>query len=213
MKNIDLINDDRINEILEGLRAEIKKSEPVIDQIIERTLASVKSWKYATDEYFKPIPLFHEINRFKRGRLLKNVQDWKVPGLFSFGFNENDQLFITRNMLGVNITFGYANTIYQYSETGEIKYLHTRSYENKERKTALISVGVFRDLEPSVKVDVTLSRSNDWSAYAYFYNMERIEKVVAYSKGWDGMTTYEMIYDEKGLSKIMIGYLEYWKRR
>jgi hypothetical protein len=41
----------------------------------------------------------------------------------------------------------------------------------------------------------------------------RIEKVVAYSKGWPGMTTYEMIYDEKGLVKIMRGHITHWKRR
>jgi hypothetical protein len=213
MKNIDLMNDERIGEIIDGLRSEIMKSEPVIDEIMGRTLASVKSWKYATREYFRPIPLFHEIRRFTRGRLLKNVKEWKVPGLFSFGFNETDRLIITRIVVGENITFGIDNTIYQYFETGEIKYLHTRNYESKERKTHLISAGLFRDLEPFVKIDVVLSRSNDWSAYAYFYNGERIEKVVAYSKGWSGMTTYEMIYDEKGLAKIMVGYLRHWKRR
>jgi hypothetical protein len=213
MKNLDLMNDERIGEIIVGLRSEIMKSEPVVDEIIERTLASVKSWKYATDEYFTPIPLFHEIHRFKKGRLLKNVKDWKVPGLYSFGFDENDRLVITRRMAWENITFGYENTSYQYFESGEIKYFHTRNYENRERKTALISGGTFRDLEQSVKVDVGLSRSNDWSASAYFYNEDRIVRVVAYSKGWSGMTTYEMIYDEKGLAKIMVGYLTRWKRR
>lgn len=213
MKNIDLMNDERIGEIIDGLRSEIMESVPVIDKIMERTLESVNSWKYATDEHFTPIPLFHEIHRFKRGRLLKNVKEWKVPGLFSFGFNENDRLVITRRMAWENITFGYNNTIYQYFESGEIKYFHTRNYENRERKTELISGGMFRDLGQSVKVNILLSRSNNWSAYAYFYNGERIEKVVAYSKGWSGMTTYEMIYDEKGLAKIMVGYLKHWKRR
>ena len=213
MKNIDLINDERVKQIIDGLESEIIKSEPVIDEIMEDTLAKISSWKYATDEYFSPIPLFHEINRFKRGKLLKDVKERKVPGLFSFGFDENNQLILTQSLVGENITFGYANNIYRYSETGEILRFHTRSYENKERQTKLISAGIFKELESSVKIDITLSRSKDWSAFAYFYNLERVEKIVGYSKGWSGMTTYEMVYDEKGLAKIMLGYQVYWKRR
>ena len=38
---------------------------------IEEKKSNVNNWKFATDEMFTPVPFYHELNNFKKGRLLK----------------------------------------------------------------------------------------------------------------------------------------------
>lgn len=44
--------------------------EQNIDNIISTKLSEVSNWKYAFDEYYTHLPYLHEINKFKKGRIL-----------------------------------------------------------------------------------------------------------------------------------------------
>ncbi|MGA3603329.1 hypothetical protein, partial [Lysinibacillus agricola] len=62
--------------------------------MITTKLSEVSYWKYASGEYYTHLPEFQEINKFKRGRMLKNITEserFSKRMIHSVGFNELDQ--------------------------------------------------------------------------------------------------------------------------
>ncbi|MEY9972721.1 hypothetical protein ABH966_003097 [Lysinibacillus sp. RC46] len=62
-------------EIRKELLDKRSEVEQNIDSMITTKLSEISYWKYASDEYYAHLPYFHEINKFKKGRILKNIKE------------------------------------------------------------------------------------------------------------------------------------------
>ena len=57
-------------ELLNNIRQEISFFE---NRLLEQE-KKVVYWKYANDEFYTLIPFYHELDKLKTGRILKNIQ-------------------------------------------------------------------------------------------------------------------------------------------
>nr|WP_106781363.1 hypothetical protein [Lysinibacillus timonensis] len=211
-----------MNSILFETRKEILDKwsdvEQNIDSMIKKKLSEVSYWKYASDEYFTHLPYFHEINKFKKGRILKNITEserFSKRMIHSFGFNELDQLIIMQYPQADNdIRLGTATQIYTINSDNSVNAYVARWYPNNNFPTKLLSISVFKPIDNHNWVDVAVNGKN-WSFMNYIYNdSNRVEKVISSNSDVESPLCYNFIYDnEEKLEKIMIDEVIWWKRK
>ena len=71
---MDIIRNDKIVEIKDMLFDKLKQDISFLEKRITIQERSVSNWKYATDEFYTLIPFEKELNKMKKGRILKNIQ-------------------------------------------------------------------------------------------------------------------------------------------
>lgn len=211
-----------MNSILLEIRKELlnkwSEVEQNIDSMITTKLSEVSYWKYASDEYFTHLPYFHEINKFKKGRILKNITEserFSKRMIHSFGFNELDQLIIMQYpQADNNIRLGTGTQIYTINSDKSVNVYVARWYPDNNFPTKLLSISVFKPIDNRNWIDVAVNGIN-WSFMNYIYNdSDRIEKVISCNSDVESPLCYNFIYDnEEKLEKIMIDEVIWWKRK
>jgi len=84
-------------EIRKELMDKSDHIKPGIGAMITEKTSDVSRWEYASDEYFTFLPYYHEIYKFKKGRILKGIAEserFTKRMIHSFGFDKSDQLII-----------------------------------------------------------------------------------------------------------------------
>ncbi|QPQ35174.1 hypothetical protein [Lysinibacillus sp. JNUCC-52] len=206
------------HEIRKELLDKWSEVEQNIDSMITTKLSEVSYWKYASDEYFTHLPYFHEINKFKKGRILKNItksERFSKRMIHSFGFNELDELIIMQYPQADNdIKLGTGTQIYTINPDKSVNAYVARWYPENNFPTKLLSISIFKPLDDRNWVDVSVNGIN-WSFMNYIYNdSDRIEKVVSCNSDVESPLCYNFFYDnEEKLEKIMIDEIIWWKRR
>jgi len=206
-------------EIRKELLDKWSEVEQNIDRMITTKLSEVSYWKYASDEYYTHLPSFHEINKYKRGRILKNITEserFSKRMIHSFGFNELDQLIMMQYPQADNdIKLGTGTQIYTINSDKSVNAYVTRWYPENNIPTKLSAISVYKPLDERSWLDVGIGGKKDWSAMNYIYNdSNKMEKVVSCNSNVETPLCYDFIYDnEEKLEKIMIGEVVWWKRK
>ncbi|GAB0170621.1 hypothetical protein LSPCS325_40580 [Lysinibacillus sp. CTST325] len=186
---------------------------------ITAKLSEVSYWKYASDEYYSHLPYFHEVNNFKKGRILKNISEeerFSKRTIHSFGFNELDQLIIMQHPeVDADIKFGISTELYTSETDGTVRSNVIRWYPEKNQPTVLLALSVFRNLDETSKIEVRSGKKN-WTATHYSYDTPdgKINRIVRSSSGWAMPEEYDLIYGEDNkLDKLMMSNVVCWKRK
>ena len=191
-----------------------------IDNMITAKLSEVSHWKFASNEYYAPLPYMHEIFKLKRGNILKNITEnerLSKSTIYSFGFNQFEQLLIMQfPNVDNDIKCGTGTHIYTINQNKSIDTCVTQWYPDGNVPTELIAIHVFKPLNDKNWLYVAVNRNKqDWHSLHYLYNdVNRLERVVAYQSRVATSWSYDFIYDgEERLEKIMIGDNVWWKRK
>ncbi|MEK4424986.1 hypothetical protein [Solibacillus sp. FSL K6-1523] len=206
-------------EIRKELLDKWSEVEQNIDSMITKKLSEISYWKYASDEYYTHLPYFHEINKFKKGRILKNITEnerFSQKIIHSFGFNELDQLIIMQYpQVDNDIKLGTGTQIYNINSDKSVNTYVTRWYPKNNFPAKLLAISEFKPLDEHNWIDVGIGANKNWSAMNYIYNDFRgIEKVVSCNSDVETPLCYDFIFDNaKKLEKIMIGEVVWWKRK
>ncbi|MDR1284604.1 MAG: hypothetical protein LBJ88_00185 [Campylobacteraceae bacterium] len=207
LKNKDILDTKRY------LQDKMNPDTCLYENEIKEIKHSVKNWKFATDEMYSPIPFFHELNKFKKGKILKfsSVDEaLKKENTFTFGFSCNEKLLMTQKSNAIKA--GIDHKIYNY-KNNTIEYFLMRIYMDKAFKNKLISAGTLSGIENNLQFDINVQNNGqNWSATVYEYMNNMINKVYRYSKGWNGQTEYKFEYENEILKKIKIGNIDWWKK-
>lgn len=214
---MDIINSEFVQSKRAELMSSVKDIEGQLETVVDAALSVVDSWKFATDEYFTVIPYFHELNKFKKGRLIKNIQEDERlarPGIYSFGFNGEGSLVIMQNMIGDDLKYGVTTKIYRYLPNKQIDIISARYYPNKNFPNKLISSGRILNASNTEKIEIGVSGDGNWSVSIYnLKENDRVDHVNRYATGWNGATSYDFVYDGNDLKKIMVGKMEWWSAK
>lgn len=204
----------QIADIAELVGAEMQTASPRATALVQDALQTVVEWKFATDEYYNPLPLYHEINKFKKGRILK---DKVAPlayqlGIHEFGFDAVGQLVVAQHVIGQNESLGVNVKLYTHG-TGSIKHSTIRYYPAKNFPDKLIACGQYNNLSNEVAAEVVVG-SNRSTSVTIFYTNESglIYRIERQATGWNGVTTYTPIFDAQGVKEILVGDVRWWKR-
>ncbi|WP_042474007.1 hypothetical protein [Bacillus ndiopicus] len=206
-------------EIRQELLDKWSEVEQNIDGMITAKLSAVSYWKYATDEYYTYLPYYHEIHKFKKGRILKNITEdarFSKRTIHSFGFNELDQLIIMQHPYADNdIKLGVGTHIYIMNSDKSVNSYVTRWYPENDHPTTLVAISVFKPLDEHNWVEVRIGGKRNWSAMNYiYYDSNRVDQVVSCNSLVETPLSYNFIYDnEDKLEKIMICESVWWKRK
>ncbi len=190
-----------------------------IYSMITKKLSEVSYWRYASDEYFTHLPYFHEINKFKKGRILKDIIESERLSkrmIHSFGFNELDELIIMQySQADNNIKLGTETKIYTINADKSVNTFVARWYPDNNFPTKLLSINLFKPVDEHSWIEVGIGGEKNWSAMNYNYNdANRIENVITCNSDVEKPLSYNFIYDNEGeLEKIKIGEVVWWKRK
>lgn len=209
----------KVLEIRNELLNQWTEVEQIIDRMITTKLSEVSYWKFASDEYYTHLPYFHEINKFKKGRILKNItksERFSKRMIHSFGFNELNQLIIMQYpQTDNNLKLGTGTQIYTINSDKSVNTFVTRWYPEKNIPTKLLSISVFKPVDEHNWMEVGIGAQKNWSAMNYIYNDANvIENVIACNSDVETPLTYHFIYNKEGkLDEIKIGEVLWWKRK
>lgn len=182
--------------------------------LIEQAHNSVVLWKFASDEFYNPIPLQSEINKMKKGKIIEveSSQPLYNTHIYSFGFDLNNKLIIAHYLTGKDESTGVNSKVYMYN-ADDLKYFNIRYYPKGNFPDKLISCGIFKKIESLLKLDVLVSNLKNKSATMIYYkSSEVIERIEKFATGWNGSTEYIPLYDDKGIKEITVGNTVWWKR-
>jgi hypothetical protein len=211
---MNLLESSQITQRLKEMQDIFTTTEGHVADLAASALQEVVSWKFATDEFFNPIPLQSELNRFSRGQIRKSDSTGHIykRGIYSFGFNADQQLLATQyidgedSSLGVNFkTHKYANDIIFYNNL-----IH---YPDKNFVDYLNFCGSFQRFSENIGLDIGVGRQGAFSIALFHYTPERvIERIERQATGWQSAVVYQPIYDDKGIKEITVGNVVWWKR-
>ncbi|NII29533.1 hypothetical protein HB364_30920 [Pseudoflavitalea sp. X16] len=215
---MDIVNHAATGQLRSDLSLVLRENEKNISHKIEQVLSEADHWKFATDEFYCPVPYHNELNKLKKGRLLKNINEsdrFSKQNLFSFGFDRSDQLRLMQNMIGKEVRLGVNTKLYEYGPSDETTYYVARHYPGKDFPDKLISTGRFKKLDEATKIDMVVGSDGNWSVTYYTYDpgTDRIIKATRYALGWNGQTEYDFVYEHADLSRIMVGEVVWWKSK
>ena len=177
-------------------------------------------WKFATDEMFMPIPFYHELHKLKKGRILKfnsideafDKNNNYTDHTHAFGFSRDGSLLIMMRK-----SLGYINgidcTVYD-NINNAIEYFHFVTFSNDSSKDKLMSVNTLTGIDDNFQYDVGVGSNRfNWTATAYKYKEDLVDKVFVYSEGWKAQVEYNFEYEKDTLKKIKIGTVDWWKKK
>lgn len=213
---MNIVENDKIKTIKQELIDDIKQEISFFENRLLEQEKKVVYWKYANDEFYTLIPFYHELDKLKTGRILKNIQFEKrfdKMNIFSFGFSEKDELILAQKSNGNN--WGINSTVYDYGNDGSIEYFIIRTYPFNDFKCKLISRGRLTPIQGSLQIDVSVSNDNiNWMATVYHFDKEKkVDKVFRYAQGWNGQTEYDFEYLDNKLDNIKVGGVGWWKSK
>ena len=207
-------------EIKDALIDKLGEAEQNIDSLISSSLSEISHWKYASDEYYTHLPYYHEINKFKKGRILEGVTEgnkFSKRMIHSFGFNASDQLIIMQHpQVDDNIELGAGIHVHSINPNKSVQTSVARWYPKKNFPTKLLAINTFIPFGNDSWLYVGVnSNKKDWSMLDYIYGAaERVERVVVYSSATENPLEYIFIYEnENNLDRIMIGDAVWWKSK
>jgi hypothetical protein len=209
---VDILGNREIANIKTDLLKKTKIDFLYYQNKIKEHQNNAVNWKFATDEMFTPIPFYHEMNNFEKGRLLKletdklNIVDeaLKRNDYYAFGFSDDGSLIITMCRSHC--------TLYNHTNN-EIEYFHIE-LNNKPSNNKLLSVGVLTAIQDNLQFNVLVaSNVENWSAGIYEYEKNMLNKVYMHSKGWIGQVEYRFEYENDSLKKITaLTTIDVWKK-
>ena len=203
---MEILENKEIMNLKTNLLEKMKTDILYYQNEIKENKNNAVNWKFATDEMFTPIPFYHEMNKLKKGRLLKlktnklNVIEevLKKNNYYAFGFSEDRNLLIT-------ICKSHC-TVYNHTNN---------AIEYKTSKGKLISVGILSSIQNNLQFNVGVSSNRkDWFAGIYEYEKNMVNKVYMYSDGWEGQTEYRFEYENDSLKKITaVTTIDVWGKK
>jgi len=213
---MNILESEEVSVLKKQLLNKLNENISLFENELEKHENAIPVWHYATDEYYTPIPLFHELDKLKRGRLLKKLmfeERFEKTNTFSFGFSGENLLLLTQHSNGKGL--GINSKVYKHYEDGTIEYFLIRTYFENEFPSKLVSLGILDKSQPSKYIDVRITNDNsNWSSTVYqLDNENNIDKVFRYASGWNGQTEYNIEYTDGILSKIKIGTIDWWKAK
>jgi hypothetical protein len=211
---MEILENNNIINLKTNLLEKIKIDRTYYGKIIDENRNNATNWKFATDEMFTPVPFYHELNKFKKGRLLKletnklNIVDEALKKKnFAFGFSESGKLLITM--------WSYNNYCTVYNHTDDsIEYFTMEYFPDKPSKNKLVSVSTLTNIQNNLQFYVCVSSNRiNWSANIYEYENNRVNKVYRYSEGWGTQAEYRFEYENDDLKKITaLMIYDIWKK-
>lgn len=211
---MNLLETPQVAEVIKQASTEMLEMLPRATMLVQDALQKVVQWKFATDEYYNPLPLYHEINKFKKGRIIKDkaLPLSLQPGVHEFGFDAAGQLILARHLIGQNESLGVNVKLYTYSPTS-IKYSNVRYYPKGNFLDKFISFGQYEKFSDEIAVEVVVGSNYNTSATFLHTNKAGfIDRVERQATGWNGATTYTPLFDDKGIKEVLIGDVKWWKR-
>jgi hypothetical protein len=211
---MNLLELPEITQRLKEMQDIFTTTEDLVADLTASTLKEVVSWKFATDEFFNPIPLQSELNKFSKGQIRKFDSTGPIykRGIYSFGFNAAQQLLITQYIDGEESPFAVNFKAYQYDDN-TIMYKNFIHYPNGNFVDYLDFCGSFQRFSKNVDLDIGIGRQGAFSIALFHYTSERvIERIERQATGWQSAITYQPIYDDMGIREITIGGVVWWKR-
>ena len=211
---MNLSESPEIIQRLKEMQGIFTTAESHVADLAASALREVVSWKFATDEFFNPIPLQSELNKFSKGQIRKLDSTGPIykRGIYSFGFNADQQLLVTQYIDGEDSSLGVNFKAYQYT-SNSITYKNLIHYPNGNFVDYLNFCGSFQRFSKNVDSDIGVGRQGAFSIVLFHYTSERIiERIERQATGWQSAVTYQPIYDDKGIREITIGNVVWWKR-
>ena len=212
---MDIRNNIEILRMKQALSETFNMKVSEYERLLGLQENKVARWEFATDEYYSNIPYYHELNRFKKGRLLKSVtadERFIKTNCFSFGFTANGRMVITQKSNGKG--FGIDSIVYLEDENGTTTFFCLRTYPSGEYPSKVISKGILTNIIDETRIMVSMSSNKrDWSSSLYQYKVGNVMKVFRYSEGWNGQTVYDFQYKDDTLVVIKVGNTIWWKAK
>lgn len=186
--------------------------------LIKEYLKNVHRWEYSTKEYYNLLPYYHLLNKEKKGRLLKNmtIEKWNYQDLFRFGFDENNKMIISEQHIDADIRKGLYISLYEYSKHGYNKtYFKYYPTENENTPVInLISISKFEIVNNENSIYVGVNIYGDSSTIEYFYDNNKLIKVIKTASRWKHKEEYNLFYNKnEELYKIILGNTIYWQNQ
>lgn len=216
---MDIVNNEMAIQIKEELLCKWDEIEKNIDHKINDALMQKAYWKFASDKMFHYTPYYHELNKFKKGRVLKSVEEkdrFSKRDIHSFGYNVADELVIMQHAMGDDLIYGIHNEIFETNSPNQTDRYYVQTYPQNNRSTSLVSIATFKKIDYKTWIEVSISKNaKNWTITYFIYETEeKIKKVIRHASGWGSQVTYNFLYDDNDeLSKIMIGDMIWWKKR
>ncbi|WP_155283363.1 hypothetical protein [Ralstonia solanacearum] len=214
------INDnDSIKNILADSRGRLSLLSDSGDYVdnFDGVRNSVEKWAWASDEMFSAIPFHHELNRFKRGRVLKlgSVDEALQRKAYAFGFNK-DRLVLTMHPYEPGAQSGVECMVHSYedgpSDTELMRYETSIQYPAENFNPKLVAIGSLQWIDAKTQVDVRVGKDGAFSVAAYCYEDGRVAYADRYAQGWNGQTRYDFVYGSDGcLDQILVGGVSWWR--
>jgi len=215
----NLIDEKLFSDLYNSLLDEFRSANAEqLSNIYSSTVEQVKEWKYATDTYFTIQPLENEINKLKPGKLLKDGDnDNPKIRVHSFGFDEGNRLILFEYPLSNDADqYGYYTNCNLYIDQAIKTYVIHRYVENK-RPPSLVNLKVFQPINACTKLALSVNgvKPNQWLLQTYYHSENgSLEKISRHDPGFNVTVDYKMVYDDKGLERIIAGNdLLQWKRK
>ena len=186
--------------------------------LIKEYLKNVHRWEYSTKEYYNLLPYYNLLNKEKKGRLLKNmtIEKWNYQDLFRFGFDENNKMIISEQHIDADIRKGLYISLYEYSKHGYNKtYFKYYPTENENTPVInLISISKFEIVNNENSIYVGVNIYGDSSTIEYFYDNNKLIKVIKTASRWKHKEEYNLFYNKnEELYKIILGNTIYWQNQ
>lgn len=210
---MNIINNKDIAVIKQQLAEELCENIVTFEALLLEQEQKVVKWKFANDEFYSPIPFYHELNKLKQGRLLKDIEfadRFNRANVFSFGFSEDTRLLLMQKSNGKDL--GINSKVYKYKKNGVIQYFTICMYYSNRFPNKLISLGILTPITNDIQIDFVLSSNKqNWAVTVYKYEKGLVTKSYRYSEGWNGQTEYDYIYNQGLLERIKIGTIDWWR--
>lgn len=210
---MNIINNKDIAVIKQQLAEELCKNIVTFEALLLEQEQKVVKWQFANDEFYSPIPFYHELNKLKQGRLLKDIEfadRFNRANVFSFGFSEDTRLLLMQKSNGKDL--GINSKVYKYKKNGVIQYFTICMYYSNRFPNKLISLGILTPITNDIQIDFVLSSNKqNWAVTVYKYEKGLVTKSYRYSEGWNGQTEYDYIYNQGLLERIKIGTIDWWR--
>lgn len=210
---MNIINNKDIAIIKQQLAEELCKNIVTFEALLLEQEQKVVKWQFANDEFYSPIPFYHELNKLKQGRLLKDIEfadRFNRANVFSFGFSEDTRLLLMQKSNGKDL--GVNSKVYEYKKNGIVQYFTICTYYSSRLPNKLISLGILTPITNDIQIDLVLSSNKqNWAVTVYKYERGLVTKSYRYSEGWNGQAEYDYIYNQGLLERIKIGTIDWWR--
>lgn len=215
----NLVDEKLFSDLFNTLFDEFKSANnEKLTEVYSLAKENVKEWKYATDTYFTIQPYENEINKLKPGKLLKDANNSNPKiRVHSFGFDEENKLILFEYPLSNDAEqYGYYTSCNLYTDQGIKTYVVHRYIENK-RPPSLVNLKMYSPINNTTKVALSINglKPNKWLLQVYYYSESGIlEKISRYDPTFNVTVDYKMVYDDKGLERIIAGNdIIQWQRK